>query len=325
MKKFFSILILSISLVSVSAQNGVPTRNTLTDPAVTIVAASMTPSTLTFVFTPNAECAYYEYYLTPTAEIDMWSMMTGMTLEQLVHLWGAPTSGVDTVLFDELVPNTSYTICALPYDADSTAYTLGTMEITTTVMGGSGDAEVSISVDNITSTTALVTFTPNDQTALFKDMIISDVMCQLWGEDSIISYLQQDFYTYYAEDSFTWTELIPNTTYRAAAIAQNADGVWGELATMPFTTLESVAIEENLSQAFNIAPVPNDGTFTITGAEISAQKLSIYSLDGKMVFSTLLEENTATISTNLPAGTYLVALEHKTPGRAAHCQKMIVY
>lgn len=326
MKKIFLMIFAIMALTFTYAQQrGVPNRSVMTDPAVTISAINVTPTEITFQIIPNAECVTYEYFLSPTAELDMWMIMLGgVTLEQLVQQWGASSSGIDTVYYDEQTPNTAYTFCVLPYDAQGNSYSVITYELTTGSTGGSGTSEISITVDNITSTSALVTFTPNDQTFSYKDMILTDSLYQVWGDDSTIIYLKEDFYTYYTEDSWTWAGLIPGTDYLAAAIGQNADGVWGELATYPFTTLGSVSITENESSSFTISPVPNDGKFVISGADINGHKLAIYTLDGKIVFNTVLENNVATISSGLASGTYLVAIE-TAAGRAPSCHKMIVY
>ena len=319
---FFAIFALTFANAQ---RSGVATRSEMADPTVTISAINVTPTEMSFQIIPNAECATYEYFLSQTAELDMWMLMLGgVTLDQLVHQWGASSSGIDTVYYDDQTPNTAYTFCVLPYDAQGNSSSVITYELTSGSIGGSGTSVISIAVDSITSTSALVTFTPNDQTAFYKDMILTDSLYQAWGEDSTIYYLQEDFYVYYTEDAWTWAGLIPGTDYWAAAIGQNADGAWGELATYPFTTLGSVSITENEATSFTISPVPNDGNFMITGADLNGHRLAIFTLDGKMVFNTVLDSNMATLSTGLASGTYLVAVE-TAAGVAPSCRKMIVY
>lgn len=62
---------------------------------------------------------------------------------------------------------------------------------------------------------------------------------------------------------------------------------------------------------FTIYPVPNDGDFTLTGKITKGQTINIKTMDGKVVYTIRVEENTEllTIHTNLVSGVYFVLIE----------------
>ena len=87
-----------------------------------------------------------------------------------------------------------------------------------------------------------VTFTPNENVALFRDMIIEKATFESadWGKDGVIAYLQQDmpdnpWWDQYRVDRAAWNA-DPETDYYACAIGKNAKGEWGELATKELST-----------------------------------------------------------------------------------------
>ena len=65
---------------------------------------------------------------------------------------------------------------------------------------------------------------------------------------------------------------------------------------------------------FTIYPVPNDGDFTLTGQIIKGQTIKIKTMDGKVVYTIRVEENTElqTIHTNLVSGVYFVLIEDES-------------
>ena len=108
-------------------------------------------------------------------------------------------------------------------------------------------AEVAITVgdfkgDMLNGFYQIVTYTPNDQASFHRDMIITKEKYETaeWGEEGVKNYLMQDnpydpYWNQYGVDE-AWWQADPNTEYVACSIAQNINGEWGPLATVPFTT-----------------------------------------------------------------------------------------
>lgn len=78
--------------------------------------------------------------------------------------------------------------------------------------------------------------------------------------------------------------------------------------------LDNINIQTNLGIVdldelqFQVFPNPNNGSF-IVRHDLSTPKMTILSLDGKLIYEGILTEATAKMDYNLPAGTYMVQLE----------------
>ncbi len=80
--------------------------------------------------------------------------------------------------------------------------------------------------------------------------------------------------------------------------------------------LDNINIQTNLGIAelddvlFNVYPNPNNGSFTIRH-DLILPKMSVMSLEGKLIFEGELTESIVKMNLNLAAGTYLIQLEEK--------------
>lgn len=253
MKKI--LVLLSIILASI----------TLKAEVVTTEIGLVTATEITATFTPTSSCDSFAVLCALQEEMDMYVQWLGVQLSVLVHEWGIVSTTVLTHTFDDLVPGQEYTIYVLPFESNFED-DLETMVVTTLSTGGTGDAIISISVSEITSMSAKVVCTPNDQTALFKNMLITQAYYNEIGQDSAINLLKDDFYTFYSEDENVWNELQGNTIYYAIAIGKNADGVWGQLAIEQFATLPageshvSIAVSDITQNSARIEFTPNSET-----------------------------------------------------------------
>lgn len=138
-------------------------------------------------------------------------------------------------------PGTSYTVCVVLIDADGQYSDVQKFTVTTEKKGTSETAHVSIEVKDITKTTATVVNTPDENTSSYRESIVEK---SLYKEEDIIKYLQEtpdNLELPYRSDEHTWTwkKLKPGTAYYAVAMAKNADGKWGPLTKVEFTTQSS--------------------------------------------------------------------------------------
>ena len=85
-------------------------------------------------------------------------------------------------------------------------------------------------------------YTPNDQAAVHRDIIITEEAFNAkdMGERGVIDMLQKDitqdpYWNQYRVDRAKWNAL-PGTTYIACSMARNVNGEWGKLHTKKFTT-----------------------------------------------------------------------------------------
>ena len=257
------------------------------NPDVTITPGTITPTTVQATFTPNAACKSYDILMSTASEMQSWSLMMGVPVDSLVAQWGITYSGVQTYTWTEMIPNTEYTVYALPKDSLGQASPLVTILATTTQNGGSGLSTLTVVVNDITSTQARVVVTPNAETAVFHDGLITVDYYNTIGSDSALTLIKSNPYPLYTTDDWIWSDLTPATDYYAIGIGQNADSIWGTPAITPFTTLSSAGIASGDATASSalIYPVPTTGIFYFQADPAASGEIRIIDLNGKTVFS----------------------------------------
>lgn len=310
MKRFLSVLALVAGLaVSAYAQT----------PEVVITVDEVTNTSYTCSFVPNASCSEYYIIAGQTGELDGWIPMMG-SLEAIITSWGVSYQAADSFTWDEQTPGQEYVVYALAIGETSVIYT---DTLTTLTSGGSGASIITVSVSNIGDTCATTTAIPNDQTALFKDRIITREYLEQVGTDSVISMLQTDVYTYYETDTWTWLSLTAGTEYYFVAIGQNADGVWGELASVAFATTGGTGVAEMSTPAFSIYPNPAVEQVRVSGLPVGGT-LVLYDAQGRVVRSEQILESEMMLSlTGLQSGTYFV-MAQSGKGSVPATSKLIV-
>lgn len=300
MKNFFS-LFLAITLCSSIFAQG-------TQPAVEVTITDVTTETFSAHFEPNAECASYAYLAMSDADIAQWTTMMGMTVDQLIPIWGITTSGPDDHTFDQMTPGSTYKILVLPYDANNAPSDYTYIEVTTLSTGGTGTSVINIEVSNITDTSAFVTCTPNEETALFYDGLVTVELYDEIGQDSACSILRENLpEPLYSTDSWEWQGLESGIEYYAIAFGQNSVAQWGDTTKVSFRVLDDeVGISENAATPVVIYPTLSDGTFHIAGRNIAGGTAQIFSTNGQLLKTMSLTSDDATIESGLPTGTYLL-------------------
>ena len=226
----------------------VPTVGT---PSVTYTVDETTSSSFTLTVTPNKDCE--EFYWCQfekgkaQEQFEQWGPMMGLSsIEAMIKQFsGRPYSDPATNTWDKLAPATDYEVAVLPVDVEGNFGDLVYIYVTTKAQGGEGIAQVDVTVgkyENIGgSYVQTVTFTPNDQTLLFRDAICTkDKYEENGGDKWAKEYLMQDIpmdpnWNRYGVDKYSF-EATPNTAYYALALAKNAKGEWGTLTKHEFTT-----------------------------------------------------------------------------------------
>ena len=106
------------------------------DPQVTISVDQILETEVTVTFTPNEDCASYNYLLATESEVQQWLMMMGMELPEYLHTYGFPAEETISHTFTQLEPNTEYMIYAVPADPDGNLGEVVQVPVTTTPGGG---------------------------------------------------------------------------------------------------------------------------------------------------------------------------------------------
>lgn len=296
MKKSLLVALSILFSVSLFAQN----------PEVNISISNVTETSISATFTPNATCARYDYVAMTDEEINTWLMFTG-SVDGLISMFGVHATGPDSHNWTGFAPGTTYKVMVRPFDASDTPYPYTYEEVTTLSAGGSGTAEISVSVSEITESTVRIICTPNDQTALYYDGLCTVDLFNSVPLDTVKSFIMENPNNLqYAADDWTWPGLMSNTDYYAIAFGQNSDGVWGPDSIVPFTTLGNTGVADINGPVIVLYPMPCQGSFNIAGKDIAGSTAQLFTIGGQLVGTYNLDSDNTHISTNLPSGNYII-------------------
>lgn len=230
-----------------------PRKEIVGSPNVEWTVTEKSQTTLSLKFTPNSDAKQYGICLfkkgEAQAQFDMFAPMFGFVnmSEMILSFSGKLHSGVYENTWKDLAPNTEYEIYIQPLDANGTCADMVIAEAVTDVLGGTGAAEVSISIGEFGGDAEYgyyqwITFTPNDQVALYRGMLIEKAAFESpdWGEANLIEYLKTDnpmdpYWDMYETNEDRWN-IEPNKEYIAFAMGKNANGEWGKLTRVDFKT-----------------------------------------------------------------------------------------
>ncbi len=251
-------------------------------PEVEITLGEIGTTTVEATFVPNDDCASYYILMSTAAEMEQWANMMGLSVGELVKQWGIEQTAEYTYTWTAMIPNTEYTVYALPLDADGNMYELNTVIATTESNGGTGVAVIDVEVEVLSDTEVRTVATPNEETASYHYGLITVEYFDEIGEEAAVQLIREDGYELYDVDEWTWIELFPNTNYYAISTGMNANNEWGETTIVPFyTSLDGCA--ELVPNAFSIRPNPAT-TMVYVETELRGEaQISIVDVAGRCV------------------------------------------
>ncbi|MCQ2349465.1 MAG: hypothetical protein MJZ98_03170 [Paludibacteraceae bacterium] len=274
------------------------------EPAVEVTFTSVNPTSITAKFEPNEACVKYVFIIDEpgsSENLAYWAQMFGFTLEQMVEELGVETVGDTTFTFKDLPPKTEHILYTMAYDAEGNKVFHGDT-IYTETQGGSGQSVITVTVTNITSTSAYVTATPNDQTCYFYDGLIVRSYADSIGTDSMAIVLKEQPYVMYKTDEWEWQELLPGTEYYACGIGANANDEWGPLEMVLFSTTSEAS---TMARSRQLKANVRGGMLELNGMPEDGAIVTLYNGNGVPVMRQRVVETHAAISVrNLAHGTY---------------------
>lgn len=217
------------------------------NPAISYIIDETTTSSITLTVTANEDCFGYYWCLfdkgQAQAQFEQWGPMFGFqNIESMIAQFsGKKYEKVTTYTWKDLKPGTEYDICVVPVDEAGTYADMVTIPVTTKQQGGEGVAQVAITsggasvqkTDDGDKLTYTIIFTPNDQTAVYHDGVVSKKKFDEDGEEFWKNYLlngnpQDPNYNQYGVDKYTF-EANVGEEYYGIAIAKNANGEYGPM------------------------------------------------------------------------------------------------
>ena len=218
---------------------------------------------------------------TAEEQFNMFGPMFGFAnMGDMIKSWGIPRSEKASVEWTKMTPGTEYEIYVQAWDVNGTYADMIIVPVTTKKYGGEGLAEMTITIgefggDKQQGYYQVVTYTPNDQVAMHRDIIMDKDSFDInYGEDKVIEILKTDnpydpYWNQYGTDVAQW-EASPDHEYIAFSIAQNINGEWGPLAQVPFKTPAAPAAQKKAVKTGRITKETVQGTTTIPAAMLKA-------------------------------------------------------
>lgn len=224
-----------------------PKAATVGNPTVSYTIDETTTNSFTITVTPNDDCAEYFWCSfgkgEAQAQFEKWGPMFGFpNIEAMVRQFsGKAHEGVESNTWKDMAPGTDYEVLVVPVDVEGNNGELVTIPVSTKKQGGEGIAQVAItsggaSVQDTEQGKVLtytIIFTPNDQTAVYHDLVVSKGAFEKDGEEFYKNYLlngspEDPNYNQYGVDKFTF-EAKAGEEYYGIAIAKNANGEYGPM------------------------------------------------------------------------------------------------
>lgn len=230
-----------------------------------------------------------EYYTligekgTLMSQYEQFAPMFGfVNVGQMVQMWSgqgyAGNSSTDKT-FSDLAPNTEYEIFLQPVDTNGEFGPLTIVYASTQRVGGDGEAVVNITFgdykladwDGQMLPSQYITYTPNDQTWCYRIRVDYKADYEA-NKDEIIDALRSDppmsvAHWFQYEAITTDYQINPGTEIVATAVAKNAEGEWGPVTevyyTTPATAPTAVAQRQNKARVRTQGRVPAQNVITL--------------------------------------------------------------
>lgn len=166
-------------------------------------------------------------------------------------------------------------------------------------------SEIEASVTVLTATSAVGTITPNEHTEKYHMAVVTKA--QYEQEEAWIEYLLSNTTENTSGGEFVLSTLEEDTDYCIVAIGLNKYDEVGVMTLVEFTT-KGVGFEKLNEASYNVYPNPAREYVKVTSNN-NIDELSIFSTDGKMVYSQNVNQTETTIDlTGFNNGVYIIRM-----------------
>lgn len=236
------------------------------DPQVVAEVVDCQLTSFKIKFTPNEDVdSYYcvaEIKGNMESQLEMFGPFMGLSsMTDLIMSWGIETKGESEKEWTGMSPNTEYEVFYVATDVNGNPTDYKVLEVSTLGQGGTGVASVKVEVLEYEyadwygemKPSQYIGFTPNDQTWCYRfgvwkaeeyDKDTEAIKENLKSEPPMPNMLNWFFY----EEVVTDFMIDPNTECVAIAAGKNANGEWGEVTEVRFTTPEKADGDPNLAE-----------------------------------------------------------------------------
>ena len=252
-------------------------------PQVEITKGDLLTYSISASFAPNADCAQY-YFLISAETVDAEYIKENGELksESYAHTW------------ENLMPNTNYTIYVLPIDIENNEGAVNTLVVKTRVEAGV--SEIDFDIEKLNETTVTITATPNENTVLYHYIVITKAEADAMGEEALMQKLNENE-NYLDSVAYEFTMTVEsNVEYYFVAQGKNRDDKWGEVAKAEFVVAGpaavAVAVEKLNETSVSITATPNENA--VSYKYIVIEKAEADAMETEALMQKLAEANELT-------------------------------
>lgn len=223
-------------------------------PDVTVNVTDRQLYSFTVDFTPNSDVSAYWCVAGKKGEMqeqyEQFGPMFGYTnFNEMIAAWGVAEAGPSTHTWTDMSPNTEYEIFVAMKDKNGNFAPYRVYETSTLEMGGDGEALVQIAPVKYEKAdwngemlpSLYISFTPNDQASCYRFGVYTKDQYDQYGDETMFADLRQDppmpmAYWFFYEPLVTDFQINPSTEIVMIGAAKNANGEWGNVTKVEYTT-----------------------------------------------------------------------------------------
>lgn len=228
----------------------------LGNPKVEVNVTETTTKTISFTATPNADCSAYYFVIYEEGQVqeqfDMYAPMFGFkNISEMIMGWGSRNEGPISYQYKDMTPGTNYELVVVCLDKQGHPAVHQIFAMSTKAQGGTGTAYTSAAVTGYRKTDwggqmlpcLFVKFTPNAETLAYRFAVVkasdfnaSEVESELAQEPPMPNMM----YWFWYDEFETDFQVNPSTEVVICTKSKNANGQWGPMNTVRYTTPATV-------------------------------------------------------------------------------------
>lgn len=277
-------------------------------PVMTVTVNNITAASADLTITPNSEVAYYYYLIATDAQLQAGGMTTDADVQAYLENENAKEYFELSGPLNGLTMGTTYKVYAIGYNLDGTASSIAPTTFTTESLGGSGLAEVAVSVE-VVDGAATISTTMNDQTAYYYYAYFAGI--NGYGDEEIFEVVDGNAQRQFFENiNIDDDPLEEGEEYGIFVVPYNGNNEQGTPVAVRFTSEGVMASLVDVDMA-SISVYPNPAKNVVSISAPSAiDRIEMMNVLGQKVYenATIGSENTTINVSDLDNGTYFVRI-----------------
>ena len=276
-------------------------------PVMTVTVENVTAASADLTITPNSEVAYYYYLIADEAVLQANGMADDAAVQAYLENEDEKEYFEVSGTLNGLEMGTTYKVYAIGYNLDGVATSIAPTTFTTESLGGSGLAEVTVSVE-VVDGAATINTTMNDQTAYYYYAYFAGI--NGYDNDEIFGMVDGNAQRkFYENINIENGPLEEGDEYGIFVVPYNGNNEKGTPVAVRFTYNGVVSLTDVAMSSISIYPNPAKNIVNIS-APAAISRVEMVNVLGQKVYenATIGSENTAINVSDLQNGTYFVRI-----------------